>query len=102
MTQRIGFFLHTPFVPPPIFCALPRADELLGALCACDVIGFHTADYREAFLAMRRACCWAPTSDEQGRFTHRGRRVQAIVDPIGIDVAGLRHHGRARGHRRPR
>src|SRR5580704_7812328 len=50
VTQRIGFFLHTPFVPPALFDVLPRARELLDDLCACDVIGFHTADYREAFL----------------------------------------------------
>ena len=27
--NRIGFFLHTPFVPPAIMQALPRAAELL-------------------------------------------------------------------------
>ena len=86
--QRIGFFLHTPFVPPPIFCALPRAEELLGALCACDVIGFHTADYREAFRQCVAVLLGAHM-DEQGWFTHRGRRVQAIVDPIGIDVSAF-------------
>jgi trehalose 6-phosphate synthase len=86
--QRIGFFLHTPFVPPPLWCALPRAEQLLDALCACDVIGFHTADYREAF----RQCVavqLGAAMDEAGNFTHRGRQVRAIIDPIGIDVAGF-------------
>ena len=86
--QRIGFFLHTPFVPPPIFCALPRALELLDALCACDVIGFHTDDYRTAFLQCVTLLLEAQP-DAEGWFTHRGRRVQTIVTPIGIDVAGF-------------
>jgi trehalose 6-phosphate synthase len=86
--QRIGFFLHTPFPPPAIFCALPRAAELLDALCACDVVGFHTADYRDAFLQCVAVLLDA-TADSDGIFTHRGRRVRAIVDPIGIDVGGF-------------
>ncbi len=87
-TQRIGFFLHTPFVPPPLFAALPRAAELLDALCACDVIGFHTSDYRTAFLDCVRSLLGIEP-DAAGGFSHRGRAVQAIVDPIGIDVAAF-------------
>ncbi len=86
--QRIGFFLHTPFVPPSIFSALPRAAELLDALCACDVIGFHTKDYRDAFLQCVTTLLGAQP-DSEGGFTYRGRRVQAIVTPIGIDVASF-------------
>src|ERR1700760_3633989 len=33
---RIGFFLHTPFVPPAMLQALPRAAELLQAMSAYD------------------------------------------------------------------
>lgn len=83
--QRIGFFLHTPFVPPALFCALPRAEELLDALCACDVVGFHTEDYRTAFLDCARTLLGSAPDAAHG-FLHRGRRVQAIVDPIGIDA----------------
>lgn len=86
--QRIGFFLHTPFVPPPIFCALPRAMELLDALCACDVVGFHTNGYREAFLQCAVVLLGA-RPDSEGGFMHRGRRVQTVVTPIGIDVASF-------------
>jgi trehalose 6-phosphate synthase len=86
--QRIGFFLHTPFVPPALFCALPKALELLDALCACDVVGFHTADYREAFLQCAAVILGA-TPDDDSCFVHRDRLVQAIVDPIGIDVGAF-------------
>lgn len=86
VNQRIGFFLHTPFVPPQIFQALPRATELLDALCACDVVGFHTEDYRTSFLQCVQAMLGVQPEPD-GSFTHRGRRVQAIVAPIGIDVS---------------
>ena len=85
VTNRIGFFLHTPFVPPAVFHALPRSPELLASLCAYDVVGFHTRSYRSAFLD-----CVAETlgvhPDPDGRFAWRGRTVRAIVDPIGIDA----------------
>ena len=51
--NRLGFFLHTPFVPPALLQALPRADELLGALCAYDLVGFHTADLPQCLSGLR-------------------------------------------------
>ena len=88
MTNRIGFFLHTPFPPPPVFNVLPCAAALLEALCACDVIGFHTGDYRDAFLrCVEQLLGVCP--DNEGRFEYRGRFVRTIVDPIGIDVAAF-------------
>jgi trehalose 6-phosphate synthase len=85
ITNRIGFFLHTPFVPPSIFNALPRSAELLTSLCAYDVVGFHTRTYRSAFLD-----CVAENfgihADRDGHFVWRGHSVRAIVDPIGIDA----------------
>ncbi len=85
VANRIGFFLHVPFVPPAILQVLPRAGDLLAALCACDVVGFHTDRYRDAFLD----CCaeWlGARPDRQGRFDHAGRNVQAVVTPVGIDA----------------
>jgi trehalose 6-phosphate synthase len=85
VTNRIGFFLHTPFVPPSIFNALPRSAELLTSLCAYDIVGFHTRSYRAAFLD-----CVADNlgvhADPDGRFAWRGHAVRAVVDPIGIDA----------------
>ena len=85
VTNRIGFFLHTPFVPPTIFYGLPRATELLTSFCAYDIVGFHTRTYRTAFLD-----CITETlgihPDPDGRFVWRGHSVRVIVDPIGIDA----------------
>ena len=98
VTNRIGFFLHTPFVPPTIFHALPRSTEVLTSLCAYDVVGFHTRTYRTAFLD-----CVTETlgvhSDRDGRFVWRGRAVRAIVDPIGIDAEGFADRAREVGAR---
>jgi trehalose 6-phosphate synthase len=88
VSNRIGFFLHTPFVPPAVFQALPRSTELLAAMCAYDVVGFHTTSYRTAFLDCVTECLGVhPRAD--GRFTFRSRTVEAVVDPIGIDAQGF-------------
>lgn len=85
VTNRIGFFLHTPFVPPTLMQALPRATELLRAMCSFDVIGFHTQGYRQAFLDCVHEMLGASRIGH-GNFILRERHVQTIVDPIGINA----------------
>jgi trehalose 6-phosphate synthase len=86
--NRIGFFLHTPFTPPEVLRALPRAEQILASLCAYDVIGFHTEQFRAGFLrSTHEILGLAP--DEGGGVTMGGRRAQAIVAPIGIDAEGF-------------
>ncbi|WP_284946797.1 alpha,alpha-trehalose-phosphate synthase (UDP-forming) [Acidisoma cladoniae] len=83
--HRIGFFLHIPFVPPELLDALPCGIELLKALCAYDVVGFHTDDHKHAFLAcITDMLHIVPDADDS--FVYEGRRVKAISDPIGIDA----------------
>lgn len=86
--NRLGFFLHTPFVPPALLQAVPRAEELLGALCSYDLVGFHTLAYRNAFLDCVREILGI-RADAHGRLMYRGLATRAIVDPIGIDAAGF-------------
>jgi trehalose 6-phosphate synthase len=83
--HRIGFFLHIPFVPPEILDALPCGVALLKSLCAYDVVGFHTEDHRNAFLACVEAFLDV-IPDEDGSFVYDGRRVRTLSDPIGIDA----------------
>jgi trehalose 6-phosphate synthase len=83
--NRIGFFLHTPFVPSALLHALPRAAEMLHGMCAYDVVGFHTHVYQRAFLDCVREIL-PVTRIHDGGFMHGGRHVRAIVDPIGIDA----------------
>ncbi len=86
--NRIGFFLHTPFVPPALLHVLPHAVELLHALCTYDVVGFHTRTYRSAFLECVRELMEIDARHD-GTLTYAGRRVRAVVDPIGIDAQGF-------------
>jgi trehalose 6-phosphate synthase len=86
--NRIGFFLHTPFVPPALWHVLPRAAELLHAMCSYDVVGFHTRTYRQAFLDCVDDLLPVSKAGDHS-FSLEGRLVRAIVDPIGIDAEGF-------------
>lgn len=47
LSQRMGFFLHTPFPAPEILVALPGHESIVRNLCAYDLVGFQTeADLR--------------------------------------------------------
>ncbi|KAL3466878.1 glycosyl transferase [Aspergillus heterothallicus] len=49
----IGFTLHTPFPAEDFWRALPVQKELLRGVLACDLVGFHTDEYRRNFVE----CC---------------------------------------------
>jgi trehalose 6-phosphate synthase len=82
--NRIGFFLHIPWPPRRLLSILPEANELVAALFAYDVIGFHTEEWLQSF------CDY--TVNEMGAekdgddLIYQGRRVRAIACPIGIDT----------------
>ncbi|MGH9888819.1 MAG: alpha,alpha-trehalose-phosphate synthase (UDP-forming) [bacterium] len=72
-TGRIGLFLHIPFPPRDLFDTLPWANELLGAMLAFNLIGFHTSQ-------------WADNFRDAVRVRTRGRALPEIaVLPIGVD-----------------
>ena len=82
--NRIGFFLHIPFVPPVMLEVLPCATDMVEGLAAYDVVGFHTEGYRQAFLQCARQMLGV--APRHNSFVHNGMDVDAIVDPIGIDT----------------
>ena len=73
-TQRLGFFLHTPFPPPFLFDVLPQGERLLRSFAAYDVVGTQTADD----AANLNACLAAA-----------GIATRARAFPIGIDPAAF-------------
>jgi trehalose 6-phosphate synthase len=87
--QPIGFFLHVPWPSPGIFARLPWREQVLWGLLGADVIGFHTDEYRSNFLRS----CVRQLGDAgvkvQGTsvLLPDGRMVEAVTDPISIDVA---------------
>ena len=82
---RIGFFLHTPFPTSEVYRVLPFREQILEALLACDLIGFHCFSYARDFL---RSCAEilglevSPKGVDVG-----GRNVRIGIFPIGIDPA---------------
>ncbi|CAL5390953.1 unnamed protein product [Camellia sinensis] len=81
--MKVGWFLHTPFPSSEIHRTLPSRKELLRAVLAADLVGFHTYDYARHFVsACTRILGLEGTPEgveDQGRLT----RVAAF--PIGID-----------------
>jgi trehalose 6-phosphate synthase/phosphatase len=82
---RIAFFLHIPFPPPEIFSILPERRELLEGLLGSDIVGFHTARYRERFLDCVRALV-PGVRVEDHCVVFQGRRIEACVAPLGVDA----------------
>jgi trehalose 6-phosphate synthase len=85
IANRIGFFLHIPFVPPALLEVLPPAAELIAAMSACDVIGFQTEADRKAFLE-NAVSLLNVRPDRHGRYNYNNRTVSVVVTPIGIDA----------------
>ena len=81
-TGPIGLFLHVPFPGPDNLWVLPWADEILIALFALDLIGFHTESYARNFRDCARLVPGARVGDDV--IEYRGRRTRVGVFPIGI------------------
>ncbi len=81
-TGPVGHFLHIPFPPPDLFEMLPWHREILDAMLAFDLVGFHTPRFMRNFLACVRELHPARVSDEG--IEYEDRRTRAGVFPIGI------------------
>ncbi|HUO93278.1 MAG TPA: trehalose-6-phosphate synthase [Rhizomicrobium sp.] len=84
LKNRIGFFLHVPFVPASVFSVLPQGEELLNDFCAYDVIGFQTETHRQDFVDCIRRTLRYPV-DPVGCMSTPMRSVDLVVSPVGID-----------------
>jgi len=83
--NRIGFFLHVPFVPASLLETLPNAVETLKELCNYDVVGFqterHTGDFRDC---LRRMMGYEAEPGKPVKV--KGHSVLPLACPIGIDA----------------
>ena len=106
---RIGFFLHIPFPAPDILAVLPTRRWLLDGVLGADLVGFHTAAYRDHFRDAARQFAGAdPALPEGGcdpcdgppsalkTLRSGGRTVRVGVFPMGVDAGGLAERGAAR------
>jgi trehalose 6-phosphate synthase len=85
VTNPIGFFLHIPWPARQLVTTLPRHVQLVRALFDCDLIGFQTEDWLQAFqdYVVREA---SGVALPHGRLSAYGRTVKAGAFPIGIDA----------------
>lgn len=98
VTNRLGFFLHTPFPAPAVFMTVPAHAELARGLCEFDLVGFQTEANRLAFedYILREACGRRLSG---GRLAAFGRIVQTGVYPIGVNVEEVREQAQAEANR---
>ncbi len=89
LDNRMGFFLHVPFPAYEALRAAPGHEYLLRALCAYDVIGFHTPGDLAAFESCVREPVIGGEVLDDGKVRVPGGELVADVFPIGIDVDEL-------------
>ena len=86
--NAIGFFLHIPWPARELVATLPRHRQLVEAMFHYDVVGFHTEEWKNAFISyVLYEAGGMQLSDGSLRAFGRTTRPQAF--PIGIDAAGF-------------
>jgi trehalose 6-phosphate synthase/phosphatase len=81
---KIGFFLHIPFPSSEIFRQLPHRKELLQALLAADLVGFHDYSYLRHFGSSLLRVLGVDATFRD--VTYGGRRTNLGVFPVSIDT----------------
>lgn len=88
-TGPLGLFLHIPFPPVDIFGLLPWAEELLEGLLAFDLLGFHTRDFADNFIAAAARLLPGRVRIEGQCVLLSGHTTRVGVFPIGIIPEGF-------------
>lgn len=84
-TNRIGFFLHTPWPPARLFVSLPYHERLVRTMLEYDLIGFQTEEWLGSFLHYCEKELGAEIDEHTGRISLEGRETFARAYPIGVD-----------------
>ncbi|KAE8355245.1 glycosyl transferase [Aspergillus coremiiformis] len=79
----IGFTLHTPFPAEDFWRALPVQKDLLNGLLTCDVIGFHTDEYKRNFT--ESCCSRGADSTKEDQVHYEGHEICVGTFVVGID-----------------
>lgn len=83
--NAMGFFLHIPWPARELIVTLPKHRELAEAMFHYDVIGFHTEEWRDAFVSYVLFEADGEMLPD-GRLRAFGRTVRAEAFPIGLDT----------------
>ncbi|KAL5333301.1 glycosyl transferase [Aspergillus crustosus] len=92
----IGFTLHTPFPAEDFWRALPVQKDLLEGVLACDLVGFHTDEYKRNFVeCCSRGLDGVTVSDDVVEY--KGHKAHTGTFIVGVDpqkfTDGLRDKG---------
>ncbi len=87
--NAIGFFLHIPWPARELLLTLPKHRKLVEALFHYDVVGFHTEEWKNAFLSYVMFDADGMALSD-GRARAFGRTTLARAFPIGIDAQGFK------------
>ena len=94
ITNRIGFFLHTPWPAKQLLVTLPHHRRMVESMFAYDLVGFHTREWLDLFTDYVVTEARGDIVGEGGLECF-GRVVQTGVFPIGIDVEGFIEAGQS-------
>ncbi|XP_020226525.1 alpha,alpha-trehalose-phosphate synthase [UDP-forming] 1 isoform X3 [Cajanus cajan] len=81
--MKVGWFLHTPFPSSEIHRTLPSRSDLLHAVLAADLVGFHTYDYARHFVSACTRILGLEGTPEG--VENQGKLTRVAAFPIGID-----------------
>jgi len=95
LSNRLGFFLHTPWPPAQLLSSLPSHRRLVEALFAYDVVGFQTQAWLDSFLDY--IVTELGGTVDGSNVTVGDRTFCAITCPIGIDAAAFEEAAAGRG-----
>ncbi|CAA0815895.1 Alpha-alpha-trehalose-phosphate synthase [Striga hermonthica] len=86
---KVGWFLHTPFPSSEIHRTLPSRTEVLHAVLAADLVGFHIYDYARHFVSACTRILGVEAVPEG--VEDQGRTTRVAAFPIGIDAERFIH-----------
>jgi trehalose 6-phosphate synthase len=91
-TRRpLVYFHHTPWCEPDYFGLLPSgvATEILAAMLAYDVVGFHAQRWADAFIRCCERYLRGATVAADG-VAYKRRTTKVVVAPVPVDATRLR------------
>lgn len=88
ITNRIGFFLHTPWPARQLLVTLPYHRRLVESMFDYDLVGFHTREWFDLFRDYVISEAGGKPAGNDGLEAF-GKTLQGGVFPIGIDVQGF-------------
>lgn len=95
LSQRIGFFLHSPFPPPDLLLTLPSHKALMESFFSYDLVGFQTESDLRSFQEYVVSEAGGEVAGD-GTVSAYGRTIQAHAFPIGLDLDEFRKLGQSR------